>query len=138
MLAPGEEAIVAEVRLNRFTELNSLHGSEVGDAALRAVGSALTRAVGHGGFALVRWAHPTFGAVGPERFIPLAEESGTIHELGAHVLEVACGHVARWRGLRPELPCTVSVNVSAAQLDDASFADRVRVTLARHRVAPAA
>ena len=60
--------------------------------------------------ALLRWQHPTLGSISPVEFIPVAEESGQIIELGEWVLREACRHAAAWPG---EL--TVSVNVSPVQ-----------------------
>ena len=68
--------------------------------------------------ALVRWDHPERGEVAPLDFIPLAEETGLIVPLGQWVLEEACQQAARWRGQNPAAaPLTVSVNVSARQLE---------------------
>ncbi len=64
---------------------------------------------------LVRWAHPTRGLIPPDRFIPLAEESGAIIPLGAWVLEEACRQMAAWNASR-ERPLYLSVNVSPRQL----------------------
>ena len=86
--------------------------------------------------ALLRWNHPTEGVVPPDTFIPLAERSPVIHELGAFVLEESCRQAARWRELRPELPVKVSVNLSASQLTDATLAERLRAALARHDLYP--
>ena len=69
--------------------------------------------------ALVRWKHPTRGAVGPADFIALAEENGVINELGAFVLRQACLDGRHWPGL------LVSVNVSAVQLHNPTFAKSV-------------
>src|SRR5204862_508380 len=67
--------------------------------------------------ALVRWQHPTRGLVLPESFVPLAEESGLIHELGRWVLRSACHQAALWRARYPGHPgLRVGVNVSGAQL----------------------
>jgi diguanylate cyclase (GGDEF)-like protein/PAS domain S-box-containing protein len=64
--------------------------------------------------ALMRWQHPEFGVVEPKRFIPLAEESGLIHELGDWIFQEATREVARWRELfDPKFQ--VSVNVSPVQ-----------------------
>jgi diguanylate cyclase (GGDEF)-like protein len=67
--------------------------------------------------ALLRWDHPELGVIPPVKFIPVAEDSGLIVELGEHVLRTACRDVARWRseGLAPWL--SVSVNVSARQME---------------------
>jgi len=66
--------------------------------------------------ALVRWNHPERGLIGPEEFIGVAEETGLIVEIGEWVVREALAHVRGWRRSRPGL--TVSVNLSARQLDD--------------------
>ena len=86
--------------------------------------------------ALVRWQHPTRGRIAPDEFIPLAEENGTILELGRWVLYEACRQVAAWtEGLRTQ-PLTLTVNVSAAQLREQSFLDDVDGTLNLTKLAP--
>jgi len=84
--------------------------------------------------ALVRWQHPEFGLLYPDRFISLAERSGFIIELGWEVLRRACETLQLWlsqgRALR------LAVNVSAMQLHQADFSDRVLGKLARHGIAP--
>ena len=62
--------------------------------------------------ALMRWLHPDLGAVSPERFIPIAEETGKIVELGRWILAAACTEVATWPG---EL--RLSVNISPIQFE---------------------
>ena len=81
-----------------------------------------------GAEALVRWRHPERGVVGPDVFIPLAEEIGLIVPIGRWVLEQACRQAAAWSAQGH--PLAVSVNVSAHQLGRRSFADDVRRTLA--------
>ena len=72
-----------------------------------------------GAEALVRWLHPVNGVVSPDDFIPLAEESGLIGQIGGWVLREACWQAARWRGARDDgEPFVVWVNLSARQLDD--------------------
>jgi diguanylate cyclase (GGDEF)-like protein/PAS domain S-box-containing protein len=80
---------------------------------------------------LVRWAHPRLGLVAPDRFIPLAEESGLIVPIGRWVLETACRTVAGWRHPdgRP-VRTTVGVNLSARQLASDGIVDDVRSALA--------
>ncbi len=90
-----------------------------------------------GAEALVRWDHPVHGRLGPDRFIPLAEQTSVIRDIGAFVIDDVCAHAARWRDLRPETTFGVAVNVSAAQLVDASLPDRVRDALRRHHLDPA-
>ncbi|MEU4622576.1 EAL domain-containing protein [Actinoplanes sp. NPDC023801] len=68
--------------------------------------------------ALVRWQHPERGMIPPLDFIPLAEETGMIVPIGEWVLREACRQAARWNRRRdPDKPLTVSVNLSAVQLD---------------------
>ncbi len=69
--------------------------------------------------ALVRWEHPELGLISPREFIPLAEETGLVLPIGEYVLGKALAHVARWRRSRPEI--TVSVNLSARELEDAGL-----------------
>jgi EAL domain-containing protein (putative c-di-GMP-specific phosphodiesterase class I) len=75
--------------------------------------------------ALMRWMHPQLGAVSPERFIPVAEETGRIVELGRWILDEACREVATWPGnLR------LSVNVSPIQFELLDVVDEIREALA--------
>jgi EAL domain-containing protein (putative c-di-GMP-specific phosphodiesterase class I) len=83
--------------------------------------------------ALVRWQHPDRGLLLPGDFIPLAEESGLILELGAWVMDQAVAKAAAERRQVPAAPVTW-VNLSAAQLHDNSFPDLVRRSLSRHGV----
>jgi EAL domain-containing protein (putative c-di-GMP-specific phosphodiesterase class I) len=90
-----------------------------------------------GAEALLRWAHPSLGMVSPLDFIPVAEETGLIIEIGEWVVSEALRQLARWRQVRASagLPdMWVSVNVSARQLRDPSVVDHVRTELARHAV----
>jgi diguanylate cyclase (GGDEF)-like protein len=80
--------------------------------------------------ALVRWAHPTQGVIPPTKFIPLAEESGLIKEIGNWVLDEAVSQVAAWRRHSPDMAdLYVSVNLSGAQLHDAGVVNRVAEAL---------
>ena len=87
-----------------------------------------------GAEALVRWRHPERGLVPPSDFIPLAETTGLIVQVGAWVLEQACAQAASWQraGLAP---LRIAVNVSAREFT-AALPDRVAETLARHRLDP--
>jgi len=81
--------------------------------------------------ALVRWRHPTRGLVPPNQFIPVAEETGMIHEVGARVLALATGQLAAWRDAGIE-PLPVAVNLSAVELARAGVVADVRMALTRH------
>jgi diguanylate cyclase (GGDEF)-like protein/PAS domain S-box-containing protein len=86
-----------------------------------------------GAEALVRWEHPARGLIQPTTFIPIAEDSSLIDEIGGHVLAVACLQVQAWHLERPFL---LSVNVSPRQLQDAGLVERVRSVLTTSRMAP--
>jgi EAL domain-containing protein (putative c-di-GMP-specific phosphodiesterase class I) len=74
--------------------------------------------------ALLRWKHPTRGEISPALFIPIAEETGTILEIGIWVLKTACRDAATWTQ-----PLTVAVNVSAVQLYSADFVQELHQIL---------
>ncbi|WP_181706151.1 bifunctional diguanylate cyclase/phosphodiesterase [Chthonobacter rhizosphaerae] len=81
--------------------------------------------------ALLRWVHPRLGAISPAEFIPVAEESGLIYELGRWVLEQACRDAVGWpRGLQ------VAVNLSPAQFLGDDIASTVRRALALSGLPP--
>jgi diguanylate cyclase (GGDEF)-like protein len=81
--------------------------------------------------ALVRWEHPERGLVNPADFIPVAERTGVIVELGAWILQAACAQMREWLVTDPGCaPRKVSVNVSARQLSEPGFAGTVAATLA--------
>jgi diguanylate cyclase (GGDEF)-like protein len=82
--------------------------------------------------ALVRWHHPRLGLLSPDRFIPLAEDTGLIWPLGLAVLDMAVAQIAAWTQQGLDVP-RVAVNVSPAQLRD-ELADAVADTLVRHGV----
>lgn len=82
--------------------------------------------------ALVRWQHPTRGLVPPVEFIPLAEQSGLIVDLGAWVLDEACRILGEWARNAAQQHLTLSVNVSERQLNPRNFPDAVREALSRH------
>jgi diguanylate cyclase (GGDEF)-like protein len=87
--------------------------------------------------ALVRWRHPTRGLVGPDDFIPLAEETGVILPIGAWVLEEACAQAAKWSMFgRNGKGVSVTVNLSAQQLAEAPFVDDLRHVLAKTGLPP--
>jgi diguanylate cyclase (GGDEF)-like protein len=81
--------------------------------------------------ALTRWTHPERGEISPVEFIPVAEETGLVVELGAWVLRTACAQAVTWRAmLGPAAPERMSVNVSVRQLAEPAFAGLVAQVLA--------
>ncbi len=86
--------------------------------------------------ALVRWDHPTRGRLSPDEFIPLAEESGLIVDLGTYVLGQALDEAANWHKVLPRErdPLFVSVNVSSRQLFRQDMVQEIRLMLAREAV----
>ncbi|MBT4160466.1 MAG: EAL domain-containing protein [Gammaproteobacteria bacterium] len=78
--------------------------------------------------ALIRWEHPTNGLIYPGDFIPIAEETGLILELGRYVLDRACADVARWRS-EGMMDVRVSINFSGLQVEQDSFIDEIKDAL---------
>jgi len=70
--------------------------------------------------ALIRWIHPLKGLLSPDSFIPVAEKTGMINEMGKSMLEMACREAACWT-----VPAKISVNVSPVQLSNKAFAEIV-------------
>lgn len=85
----------------------------------------------HGAEALVRWRHPRYGTLSPDRFIPLAEESGAIVPLGKWVLEESCRQARRWLAEFPDADTFVSVNLAARQIWDSDVVADVAEVLDR-------
>jgi len=78
---------------------------------------------------LLRWTHPTLGAISASEFIPIAENNGQIIPLGTWALRAACHQARRWNDVTG-LAVTVSVNVSPLQFTQANFVEVVRAALA--------
>ncbi len=88
-----------------------------------------------GAEALLRWDSPELGQVGLERFIPVAEESGLIIEIGAWVLDQVCLQQKAWQA--KGLPCIrVAVNISTRQLKEPGFVELVTGIVDRHGIEP--
>ncbi|WP_319057511.1 putative bifunctional diguanylate cyclase/phosphodiesterase [Streptomyces europaeiscabiei] len=122
----------------------------------QALSSTLRAAVGRGEFvldyqplvgmaqgevrgveALVRWHHPQFGLLTPNRFISLAEEDGSIVQLGRWILATACQQARRWQIDHPDrAPIFVSVNVAVRQVWDSDLVADVAEILAETGLAP--
>ena len=81
-----------------------------------------------GAESLIRWQHPKRGLIPPNNFISLAEESGLIESIGEWILETACKQYLKWQA--EETPIQhIAVNVSACQLKQADFLDKLRSIL---------
>ena len=80
--------------------------------------------------ALVRWKHPRYGLISPDRFIPMAEETGLIISIGEWVLRTACAQAKQWQEqyARDEL-ITMSVNISRKQLDREDLVSQIKAVL---------
>ncbi len=85
--------------------------------------------------ALLRWQHPVLGLQSPDKFIPIAENSGLIVPIGEWVLRTACRQARKWQ--EEKLPTmTVAVNVSAVQFRQEGFCDLIREVLDETGLAP--
>ncbi len=85
-----------------------------------------------GAEALLRWLHPALGQISPAEFIPMIEQTTLARPTTAWVLETAMRQSAKWRAAGLDLK--ISVNVSAANLEEIDFVDRLQDVLARHGV----
>ena len=85
--------------------------------------------------ALVRWNHPELGLIAPARFIPLAEDSGFINQLGKWVLDEACRQMMRWQEQGLRVP-KIAVNLSVKQFERGSIAGMVAAILAETGLEP--
>ncbi|UOB23637.1 EAL domain-containing protein [Pseudomonas orientalis] len=88
-----------------------------------------------GAEALIRWRHPTFGDVPPEHFIALAEENGTILQIGDWVLEQACRQLHAWQDTYEDFG-PLSVNLAGAQLRHPNLLSRIEQLLRDYRLEP--
>jgi EAL domain-containing protein (putative c-di-GMP-specific phosphodiesterase class I)/GGDEF domain-containing protein len=87
-----------------------------------------------GAEALLRWSHPTLGDISPGEFIPLVEQTSLARPTTAWVLDAGLKQLGAWRAAK--LGIQLSINVSAANLDEKDFAQRVQLYLLKHRVLP--
>lgn len=86
--------------------------------------------------ALVRWQHPERGLLAPGLFIPIAERTGSIVEIGAWVLDTACRALKTWQRDVPEL--SMAVNLSGRQLESPKLTEHVRQAIQGNGITPAA
>jgi diguanylate cyclase (GGDEF)-like protein/PAS domain S-box-containing protein len=127
-----EMAMGAAVRDRRQLEHDLRHAGERGELGLVYQPQKDIRSGSVVGFeALVRWQHPTRGELLPDLFIPIAEETGLILQIGEWVLRTACREAASW-----VQPLTIAVNVSAIQIHAASFPQTVQDILFETRLPP--
>jgi EAL domain-containing protein (putative c-di-GMP-specific phosphodiesterase class I) len=87
-----------------------------------------------GAEALLRWRHPERGMIAPYLFIPVAEESGLIMDIGNWVLNEACRQIRQWHESGISMP-PIAINLSARQFDHA-LPERIQTVLDQHQVAP--
>lgn len=90
-----------------------------------------------GAEALIRWNRPKVGMVPPNEFIPIAEETGLIVDIGFWVLNQACIQLKKWSQLKDKKNWSISINVSAIQFLNKDFASIVEKTIKLHHVNPA-
>ena len=90
-----------------------------------------------GAEALVRWMHPARGMVSPAQFIPVAEESSLILDIGHWVLDAACQQLALWGKREQTRDLVLAVNVSAQQFSKHGFVAGVAAVVQAHRIDPA-
>jgi diguanylate cyclase (GGDEF)-like protein len=86
--------------------------------------------------ALIRWRHPTRGLLEPAEFIDVAVETGTIIPMGRWALDTACQQARHWHDRHPNVPFTISVNLSPVQLFQADIVETVRAALNQSGLAP--
>ncbi len=90
-----------------------------------------------GAEALIRWNHPEFGMILPEQFIPIADETGFIIEMGKWVLMQACSQAKQWHDVGYD-SLVVSVNISATELDQSQLLNHVNFALEQTGLYPGA
>ena len=89
-----------------------------------------------GAEALIRWSHPRRGMISPIQFVPVAEESSLILDIGFWVIETACRRLAGWAQDERMRNLTLAVNVSAYQFRLDDFVGRLEESMTRHGIVP--
>ncbi|WP_084698675.1 putative bifunctional diguanylate cyclase/phosphodiesterase [Muricoccus aerilatus] len=121
----------------RFTLLNDFGAALEAADQLRLVFQPRIDVISRtcvGAEALLRWRHPGLGEISPAEFMPIIEQTSMVRAATAWVLETALDQLLEWRGAGLQLQ--VSVNISAANLLEPDFADRVLNSLAKRSLAP--
>ena len=88
-----------------------------------------------GAEALIRWRHAELGIIAPDKFIPVAEQTGLIVPIGAWVLRTACAQLREWRQLGMP-PIRLGVNISGRQFREADLAGQVAAAIAEAQIDP--
>jgi len=128
MNAAAVERLMLKSKLRRALERNELvilYQSKVDLRDGRVVGAE----------ALLRWRLPGHGDISPSHFIPLAEETSLILDIGEWVLNRVCSDYREWQKTVPE-PGRIAINLSLRQLKQASFIPRCRGVFRKHNVSP--
>jgi diguanylate cyclase (GGDEF)-like protein len=86
--------------------------------------------------ALIRWQHPTYGRLTPDRFIGVAEVSGLSERITRWLVNDVCAQIVRWRAKQPGFDIPISINVAGREMGSASLPIIVRTALAKHAVEP--
>ncbi len=131
------ESFMRAQAIERMTVMNAFQGSlERGEFFLEYQPQhALADGALEGFEALVRWQHPSLGRLMPDRFIPLAEETGFIIPMGRWILEQACLEAADWTSSEGR-PISLSVNLSGRQLQDPRVVQDVLTALSFSGLSP--
>ncbi|MBF0264717.1 MAG: EAL domain-containing protein [Gammaproteobacteria bacterium] len=83
--------------------------------------------------ALVRWVHPSKGMISPDNFIPIAEETGLIHSLGAWVMDTACHQLSIWKKSKI-VDLHIAINLSTFQLQSEEIVNQVHSTMQKYNI----
>ncbi|HEX3849046.1 MAG TPA: EAL domain-containing protein [Steroidobacteraceae bacterium] len=128
MNAAAVERLMLKAKLRRALERDEfvlLYQSKVDLRSGRVVGAE----------ALLRWRLPGHGDISPSQFIPLAEETSLILDIGEWVLNRVCSDYRQWQKVVPE-PGRIAINLSLRQLKQSSFIARCRNVFRKHEVSP--
>lgn len=127
-----QQKVTLQEALNQATQRNQLElyfQPKIALSTERCVGAE----------ALLRWTHPDLGRIAPDVFIPVAEKSGQIIEIGQWVLDNSCRQLKQWRDTK-QVPdnFVLAVNVASQQLTQPDFAQKCLDTLRAYQLPPAA